>query len=242
MKFIITIMSLLISTAGLAQVTTSVTLSEKHQRQLSQIKSPERKAKMLKAFLTRDSTQQARAARRAALKQAKTLAKNVKLDDKSRGFGSRKIKEGTETLDVLSDTARMKKNAIGTISNEANKHFGKTKEMKEVNKVKGEVEEYTGDVTQLPETVKDLKDTKKLGEKIEDEMVAHTDLSDYQSQQQEIQNTLDQPEQYRKEMDQIKDMKQIRSEMLKKAKSTATKFVTKAGARFRTRARNAINT
>jgi len=210
-----------------AQITTSVTLSAKHQKQLSQIKSPEKKAKMLKLFLKRDSTQQAKAARKQALKQAKKLAKNIKLNDKSRGFGTKKVKEGIETAGVLTDTANMKRNGLRTLSTEANKHFGNTKEMKEVNKVKGEVEDYTGDVTEIKETVSDLKDTKKLGDKLEQEVIQHTDLSEVQQQQKELEELRDTPAKYQKEMEQIKDPGKLRAEMIRKAKANATEFVLK---------------
>jgi hypothetical protein len=178
---------------------------------------------MLEVFLKKDSTEQARKARKAALREAKKLSKNIQLNDPY----SKQLKEGIETVEVLSDTSEMKEDALQTISDQAETHLGRMDEYKQVDEVRNEIEQYTGDLTNLPETVNELKDTEKLGENLEQQLTELAGVSEITSQQKELEQLKDLPESYTKEMESLQDPQKLREEMIKKAKLNATSFVMK---------------
>ena len=196
-----------------AQINTAVTLSRKHQQQLSQIKSPENKAKKLKLFFKRDSTTQVRKARREAAKQirrlGKKLAKNINLNDET----SQQAVEGIETVpmvrEILSDSSARRTDALSrgleTIDNQAKKSLGKLDEYQQVDEIRNEVEQYTGDITQLPQTVSELKDTEKLGESFERELSEQANLGEITQQQKELEQIKELPDKYAKQMQNLKD-------------------------------------
>jgi hypothetical protein len=178
---------------------------------------------MLKVFLKKDSTEQARKARKAALREVKKLSKNIQLNDSY----SKQLKEGIETVEVLSDTSKMKENALQTISDQAETHLGRMDEYKQVDEVRNEIEQYTGDLTNLPETVKELEDPEKLGESLENELGEKVGLSEYSQQQNQLKELSEIPQELSEQMQNLQDPAKRREELIKMAKLNATSFVMK---------------
>lgn len=212
-----------------AQINTSITLSEKHQKQLGNIEDPDKKLTRYKKFYKKDSVKFIKRLEKLWQHKSDSLTKVLSMPNEVTE-GAEQVKEIKEKNPSLRrDEVLERATAIG------DEQLSKIDEVEQAKEIKKEVEEYTrqrtdkageingyvGNINQLPDSLKSLKNNltnaENLTEKLEQEAVKHTDLADIQKQQKELEALKSTPDKYTQQMDKLKDHKAMQDQLKKKA-------------------------
>jgi len=223
------VMIVLFSLSAQAQIKTNINLSPRHKQKLEKIKNPKKKARKHKKFYKKDSL-------RYLEKLDKILAKKYdslfnKHEDKIPGQYKDHLNKAKKVKGITDDS--LSPETLEDASDMGKEHLDKLDKYKQAEEVKSQVEEYTGDLKNLPDSSGAI--LKQLPETAEQQAARRVDgLNDIETRKAELEKLKNTPQNYQnkarnyqQKMAKMRSKEYMRKLAIQKAKMNSVKHFAK---------------
>ncbi len=222
MKHFITISLFFLSSLAFSQITTSITLSEKHQKQLGKIENPDKKLSKYQKFYRKDSLKYVKRLEKLWQHKSDSLTNALNMPGEMRE-GIKQVKEindrgpGLRRDDVI--------NKVKTIGDE---QLNNIDEFKQAKEIKNEIEGYTGNLSEIKDDPKAYarQRARRFDQLVENETLKLKELNQLKQKTSQMDRLKNLPEGYKKQLEQyqkkINDPDQLKQELKQQSIKLAT--------------------
>ena len=210
-----------------AQITTSITLSDKHQKQLDKIENPEKKLSKNMKFYKKDSVRYIKRLEKLWQHKSDSLTKALNIP-KEVGEGIQQVKEIKERGPGL-----RRDDVVDKVKIIGDEQLSRIDEVEQGKEIKNEIKGYTGNISEIKDDPKAYakQRAERFDQLLENETLKLKELNDLKQKTSQMDRLKNLPEGYKKQLEQyqkkLAEPDQLKQELKQQSIKLATDHFSK---------------